>query len=50
MNRLLGDGVLGIFGAPEPLPDHADRAMEAASDVLAAVEHDWATAAGSGSA
>ena len=37
-NKLLGDGVLGIFGAPERLPDHADRALAAAADMLAAVE------------
>jgi class 3 adenylate cyclase len=37
-NKLLGDGVLGIFGAPEPFPDHADRAVAAATDMLAAVE------------
>ncbi len=37
-NKLLGDGVLGIFGAPEWLPDHADRALAAAADMLAAVE------------
>jgi adenylate cyclase len=38
VNKLLGDGVLGIFGAPEPLPDHADRAIEAAVEILAAIE------------
>ena len=37
-NKLLGDGLLGVFGAPEPLPDHADRALAAAEDMLAAVE------------
>jgi adenylate cyclase len=37
-NKLLGDGVLGVFGAPERLPDHADRALAAAVDTLAAVE------------
>jgi len=37
-NKLLGDGVLGVFGAPERLPDHADRALAAATDMLAAVE------------
>ena len=37
-NKLLGDGFLGVFGAPERLPDHADRALAAAADMLAAVE------------
>ena len=29
VNKLLGDGLLGVFGAPDPLPDHADRALAA---------------------
>lgn len=29
-NKLLGDGFLAVFGAPERLDDHADRALEAA--------------------
>jgi adenylate cyclase len=37
-NKLLGDGLLGVFGAPEPLPDHADRALTAAADMLHGVE------------
>jgi adenylate cyclase len=37
-NKLLGDGVLGVFGAPERLPDHAARALAAAVDMLAAVD------------
>jgi adenylate cyclase len=37
-NKLLGDGLLGVFGAPDPCPDHADRALIAAGDMLAAVE------------
>jgi adenylate cyclase len=36
-NRYLGDGVLAVFGAPEALPDHADRAVQAARDIQAAV-------------
>ncbi len=40
VNKLLGDGVLSVFGAPEPLPDHADRAIEAGLDLLDAVEND----------
>jgi adenylate cyclase len=37
-NKLLGDGLLGVFGAPQPLPDHADRALAAATEMLDAVE------------
>jgi class 3 adenylate cyclase len=37
-NKLLGDGLLGVFGAPERLPDHADRALAAAEDMLASVD------------
>ena len=37
-NKLLGDGLLGVFGAPDPCPDHADRALAAAEDMLASVE------------
>ncbi len=38
VNKLLGDGLLGIFGAPVRLPDHAGRALAAAAEMLAAVE------------
>jgi len=37
-NKLLGDGLLGVFGAPDRWPDHADRALAAAEDMLASVE------------
>jgi adenylate cyclase len=37
-NKLLGDGLLGVFGAPDPCPDHADRALAAAEDMLSSVE------------
>ena len=37
-NKFVGDGVLGVFGAPVELPDHADRALAAASELAAAAE------------
>jgi adenylate cyclase len=38
VNKLLGDGLLTAFGAPDPVPDHADCALAAATDMLAAVD------------
>lgn len=37
-NKFVGDGVLGVFGAPERMPDHADRALEAACKIASLVE------------
>lgn len=34
VNKLLGDGLLGVFGAPRRCPDHADRALAAGAEVL----------------
>jgi adenylate cyclase len=38
VNGLLGDGLLGVFGAPDPLPDHADQALAAGRAMLEGVE------------
>jgi adenylate cyclase len=37
-NHYLGDGLLAVFGAPQPLPAHADAAMAAAIEVQRRVQ------------
>jgi adenylate cyclase len=40
-NKFVGDGLLGVFGAPERMPDHADRALSAAADIAREVEREY---------
>src|SRR5918911_872508 len=37
-NKFIGDGVLGVFGAPERQRDHADRALAAACEIALTAE------------
>jgi class 3 adenylate cyclase len=42
-NKFVGDGLLGVFGAPDRLPDHADRAVLAALEIAQLVRARYGT-------
>jgi adenylate cyclase len=41
-NKFIADGLLAVFGAPERLPDHADRAVAAGLHIVRAVNGRYA--------
>jgi adenylate cyclase len=43
-NKFVGDGLLGVFGAPDHRPDHADRGVAAALEMAALVQERFAGA------
>jgi adenylate cyclase len=47
-NKFIGDGVLGVFGAPDRHEDHADRAVTAALEIVALVRERYAGSMGVG--
>jgi adenylate cyclase len=41
-NKFIGDGLLGVFGAPEPLADHGEQAVSAALEIADRVAREFA--------